>query len=215
MQARPKALRRCIILFFWSILTVPLVCGEWGRRSMFCLFHGLIRKVSIAGVAVIMASGAGYSGPALAAGAGKEAASAPRINSEQVQAANKLASVFADTWNRRDGRGYGEAYWPDAELVDPSGQVWNGRTAIVQTHIDLWKGPARASHMVAFVRRVRTLGPSLFIVDIDTSATGFSPPPPGAPSGVVRTHLKHVVEKRLGQWKVLSSQNTFITPAAP
>jgi uncharacterized protein (TIGR02246 family) len=177
---------------------------------MSCLFYGLVRKASIAGVIAIVATGAGYSAPALAAGAGIKVTSAQRVKSEQVQAANRLASVFADTWNRRDGRGYGEAYWPDAELVDPSGQIWNGRAAIVQTHVDLWRGPARASHMVASVRRIRTLGPRLFIVDIDTSATGFSPPPPGAHAGVVRTHLKHVVEKRLGRWKVLSSQNTFI-----
>jgi uncharacterized protein (TIGR02246 family) len=102
-------------------------------------------------------------------------------NGDQLAAASRLANTFASTWNRRDGVGYGAAYWPDAELVDPSGQVWNGRRAIIQTHLDLWAGPAKHTEMSARVRRVRALSPSLFVVDIDTSATGFSQPPPGAP----------------------------------
>ena len=66
--------------------------------------------------------------------------------------------------------------------------------------------------MTARVRRVRSLSPSLFVVDIDTSATGFSPPPPGASNGVVETpRLKHVVQRRGGVWKILTSQNTFVS----
>ena len=131
----------------------------------------------------------------------------------QRLAAKRLADAFANTWNQRNGRSYGESYWPDAELVDPSGRVWTGREAIIQTHVDLWKGPASATHMTAHVRRVRALSANLFIVDIDTAADGFSPPPPGAPDGIVRTRLKHVVEKRIGQWKILASQNTFVAAA--
>ena len=29
-------------------------------------------------------------------------------------------------------------------------------------------------------------------------------------NNVIKTHLKHILEKRNGQWKVLSAQNTFI-----
>lgn len=137
------------------------------------------------------------------------------IVDEQWRVADRLAKTFAATWNARDGRAYGEAYWPDAELVDPSGAVWTGRGAIIKTHVDLWDGPARATRMVAHVRRVRYLSPSLFVVDIDTAANGFSPPPPGAPDGIVRTRLKHVVEKRGDGWRIVSSQNTFIAAPRP
>lgn len=133
------------------------------------------------------------------------------VDEDQSRVAARLARQFADTWNRREGRGYGEAYWPDAELVDPSGQVWSGREAIVQTHRDLWNGPAKATHMTAQVRRVLPLSASLFVVDIDTSASGFSPPPPGASEGIVKTRLKHVVQKRNGDWKIVTSQNTFVS----
>ena len=37
-------------------------------------------------------------------------------------------------------------------------------------------------------------------------------PPGSSPDakGVLRGHLKHVMEKRNGLWKILSAQNTFI-----
>jgi uncharacterized protein (TIGR02246 family) len=130
---------------------------------------------------------------------------------KQLTIGRRFAATFAYTWNRRDGRAYGAAYWPDAELVDPSGQVWSGREAIIKTHLDLWAGPAKATHMTAHVRRVRALSRGLLVIDIDTSATGFSPPPPGAPNGIVQTRLKHVVEKRKGEWKIVTSQNTFVS----
>jgi uncharacterized protein (TIGR02246 family) len=126
-------------------------------------------------------------------------------------AAADLARRFASSWNARDGDAYGSAYWPDAELVDPSGNIWNGRAAIVRTHLDLWaRGPTTAT---ATVRRVRPLSPTLMVVDITTTVAGFPRLPPGARSdaqGRVFSNLKHVVEKRDGEWKILASQNTFI-----
>lgn len=56
---------------------------------------------------------------------------------EMNEAADSLARTFADTWNRQDGPGYGAAYWPDAELVDPTGAIWDGQTAIAQMHVSL------------------------------------------------------------------------------
>lgn len=166
-----------------------------------------------ASLLILCVAGAGMASVAPSGAARVPAASQPERppTREQMLAAERLAETFASTWNRRDGEGYGEAYWPDAELVDPSGQVWNGRAAIIETHRDLWSGPAKATHMTARVRRVRALSPSLFVVDIDTSATGFSPPPPGASDGVVQTRLKHVVQKRGGEWKIVVSQNTFVS----
>lgn len=165
------------------------------------------------GLAALLVSGTTVSamGATYSIGANRHLRHPVAATGDQMAAASRLSRTFARTWNRRDGDGYGAAYWPDAELVDPSGQVWNGRRAIVQTHLDLWAGPAKRTHMSAHVRRVRALSPSLFVVDIDTSATGFSPAPPGAPDGIVRTRLKHVVERRAGHWKILTSQNTFVS----
>ena len=130
---------------------------------------------------------------------------------EMTAAAEALARTFADSWNRQDGAAYGAAYWPDAELVDPTGQIWDGRAEIAQMHVELWRGSARDTHVEARVRRVRPLSPSLMVVDLDVSVAGFSPAPPGAaPDGTIRTRLKHVAEDRNGDWKIAASQNTFV-----
>jgi len=57
------------------------------------------------------------------------------------------------------------------------------------------------------------LDPNHIIVDFDTELSAVRELPPGSQNqgdDVLRTHLKHVLEKRNGQWKVLSAQNTFV-----
>ena len=131
---------------------------------------------------------------------------------EEKAAADAMVTRFADSWNRADGAAYGENYWPEAELVNPSGAVLNGQKAIVQEHVDIWAGILKGSHASGKVRRIQLLGTSYMIVDFDLQVSGFRHPPPGSPpdAKVLRNHLKHVMEKRNGVWKVLSAQNTFI-----
>lgn len=137
---------------------------------------------------------------------------------EMGNAAERLARMFSDSWNAQDGKLYGEAYWPDAELVDPTGQVWDGRQAIADMHVDLWNGPARNTRVSAIVRRIRPIGMQAMVMDLDVEVAGFSPAPPGAviqADGTVRTLLKHVVEKRGDDWKIAASQNTFVAAKPP
>ncbi|HKU92652.1 MAG TPA: SgcJ/EcaC family oxidoreductase [Sphingomicrobium sp.] len=137
---------------------------------------------------------------------------------EQHDAAAALAERFSDSWNRRDGPAYGDAYWPDAELVDPTGTIWDGRDAIEQMHVELWNGPASGTRVEARVRRVRALSPTLMVVDLEVAVAGFIPAPPGtaaAEVGMVRANLKHVAEMRAGEWKIVASQNTFVAAPPP
>ena len=134
---------------------------------------------------------------------------------EMRSAAEQLARTFRETWNAQNDEAYGEAYWPDAELVDPTGQIWDGRDAIAAMHRYMWDGPARNTQVSARVRRLRPIGIEAMVVDLDVNVSGFSPPPPGAAlheDGTVKAHLKHVVEKRSGDWKIAASQNTFVAP---
>jgi uncharacterized protein (TIGR02246 family) len=132
---------------------------------------------------------------------------------EARAAAQQTVQRFVDSWNREDGKAYGENYWPDAELVNPSGGIVNGRAAIAKEHVDLWAGIFKGSHVEAKVRRIRRLDPNHIIVDFDPELSHIQKPPPGAPpNGVIKTHLKHILEKRHGEWKVVAAQNTFIAP---
>ena len=132
---------------------------------------------------------------------------------ESQTVAQAMVDRFADSWNRADGTAYGENYWPEAELVDPVGIICTGKDAIVKEHVDMWAGPFKGSHIEGRVRRVQRLGENYMIVDVDLEVSGVRQGPPGSPQngkGILRNHLKHVMEKRDGVWKVLSAQNTFI-----
>jgi uncharacterized protein (TIGR02246 family) len=78
-------------------------------------------------------------------------------DTEAKAAADATVRSFVDSWNRADGVSYGENYWPDAELVDPAGEIVDGRAAIAKEHVDLWAGIFKGSRIAAKVRRVRRL----------------------------------------------------------
>ena len=126
-------------------------------------------------------------------------------------------NVFVDSWNKaatgdsQAPQSYGTLYWPDAELVDPSGNIWSGQPAIVQMHRDLWNTAFKGSEVKGVVRRTRQVTPNLMIVDFNLDLKVAGPLPPTIPSanGVVRAHLKHVMERRADEWKVIAAQNTF------
>jgi uncharacterized protein (TIGR02246 family) len=81
--------------------------------------------------------------------------------------AEAMVKRFVDSWSRGDGAAYGENYWRDAELVDPSGAIVEGKTAIVQEHIDLWSGIFKGSRATGKVRRIQMLGSDYMMGDFD------------------------------------------------
>jgi uncharacterized protein (TIGR02246 family) len=138
---------------------------------------------------------------------------ATQADSAAKAASEAMVKRFADAWNHADGAAYGENYWPDAELVNPSGDILNGKAAIVKEHVDLWAGVLKGTHATGMVRKIQMLGANYMVVDFDLQVSGARQFPPGSSpdaNGVLRGHLKHVMEKRNGLWKVLSAQNTFI-----
>jgi uncharacterized protein (TIGR02246 family) len=135
-------------------------------------------------------------------------------DAEALEAANANLARFLDSWNRADGEAYGENYWPEAELVDPVGGIFEGRAAIVQTHVELWAGPFKGSTQTGTVRAVHRLASNVVVVDLDVHLSGGKPPPGSQldARGRINCHLKHVLEKRDGVWRTLLAQNTFVQP---
>jgi uncharacterized protein (TIGR02246 family) len=134
-------------------------------------------------------------------------------NDEERAAAESMMKCFVDAWNRADGEAYGQNYWPDAELVDPTGTIWDGRAAIAQMHVDLWTGPFKGTHLDAQLRRIRRVDTNCLLVDLDLALRGARQAPPGAvvnAQGVIQTHLKHILVKRSEVWRIVSAQNTFV-----
>jgi hypothetical protein len=48
---------------------------------------------------------------------------ATQADRDAKAAADAMVERFADSWNRTDGAAYGENYWPEAELVNTSGDI--------------------------------------------------------------------------------------------
>ena len=150
-------------------------------------------------------------------------AGAQTQDAEVEKVASTALSTFIASWNRAasgDSLGYSQyraLYWPDADLVDPSGNVWNDQNGIVQMHVDLWNAPFKASVVDGKVRKARRLSPTVLVADFDLTLKLAGPPPPSGPgaSGPVKAHLKMVMSKRGTEWRTISSQNTFFSDAPP
>src|SRR6202171_379327 len=110
---------------------------------------------------------------------------APLTDAEVVNAASDALARFVNSWNRAAAGDvqapalYGDLYWPDAELVDPSGMIWNGRAAIQQMHVDLWHTAFNGRIVKGSVRRTRRLSPTLMIADFDLDLALFKEAPSG------------------------------------
>ena len=158
---------------------------------------------------------------ALLAACATASTSRPSSDADSQEIASSALKVFVDSWNKAAAdnaegpQSYGTLYWPDAELVDPSGNIWNGGPAIVQMHVDLWKTAFKGSVVGGRVRNTRRLSPTLMIVDfdLDLKVVGNLPPTIPTSNGVVKAHLKHVMEKRGVDWKAIAAQNTFYSEA--
>jgi uncharacterized protein (TIGR02246 family) len=139
----------------------------------------------------------------------------PASDSQKI--AEQALNVFLDSWNRAAAgdvqapQSYGTLYWQDAELVDPSGNIWRAAPDIVQMHVDLWKTAFKGSKIKGTVRRTRQISPTLMIADFDLDLAVAGPLPPSIPNtnGVVKAFLKHVMERRGNEWRVIAAQNTF------
>ncbi len=148
---------------------------------------------------------------------------APLTDAEVVNAASGALAGFVESWNHaaagdvQAAARYGNLYWPDAELVDPSGRIWTGQAAIQQMHVDLWHTAFKGSNVKGSVRKTRRLSPTLMIADFDLDLALFKEAPSGITqtNGVVKAHLKHVMERRGGAWKVVAAQNTFYSDVPP
>ena len=129
-----------------------------------------------------------------------------------------IHGVVADldsAWARADAKLWASHYAPDAEFINILGSLFPDVTSMQARHHEIFQGVFRGSRHHGTVRRLRFLGPDAAVADVDVAVTGYKALPPGSRAtepGVLRTRMKHVLERTNGVWKIVSSQNTAVAP---
>jgi uncharacterized protein (TIGR02246 family) len=130
---------------------------------------------------------------------------------DAAAAASRIVASLETAWNTGDGGAYTDNYWPDAELVNIFGDVYEGRDAITHRMDQMFAGAFMGSHVTSTIRKLRSLGPDVAVVDLTQDNTGIV----GANGQrtPVQTRFKHILERRDGIWHIVASQNTRIIKA--
>lgn len=124
---------------------------------------------------------------------------------------------LATAWNAGDGEAWAAEYWPDGSLINILGVVFADAKSVAAVTNQILAGPFKGSTFVPTVRRVRLIGTDAAILDVDVNVTNFRGLPPGAVAtmpGLLLTRFTYVFENRSNVWKIASSQNTAVQPAA-
>ncbi len=103
--------------------------------------------------------------------------------------ATNVQALFADVcaaWNRGDAHALAEHYAPDGRLINPFGEVADGREAIEAGFAQLFGGLLAGTSTEITVQNVRDVGAAMFIVDGTQTVTG--PLPPLHVTAIVRQH---------------------------
>lgn len=161
----------------------------------------MLKRIGIAVFGLIAITGGG--GPARAAQGGE---SAIRSSLDRL----------AQAWNAPDANAWAQQYWPDGELTNILGLVYATPADIRDRTAEILAGPFRGSHFAYTVRRIRFIGTDAAIVDTNITVTGFRGLPGIAPTrpGELVTRMKHVYQRRNGNWLILASQNTAVASAS-
>ncbi|MFP5226282.1 MAG: SgcJ/EcaC family oxidoreductase [Acidobacteriota bacterium] len=137
----------------------------------------------------------------------------------QVPAANQAIQAIitsqTEAWNRKDASGWTRDFAEDASFVNVRGDLVRGRAAIERIHAFIFSGPYKNSPCATTIDSILFPAPGVAMVDTTNEVTGFTVLPPGlvptAP-GVFRTRMKMILVSDHGGWKILSAQNTAISP---
>lgn len=120
-------------------------------------------------------------------------------------ALDSLTRNFAEAWNARDIAALRDVFAEDADLVDPSGNIWHGRTAIAAEHRRLFRGAMAHSSLRFQVAKLRMLTRTTALIHGIWSMTGHVRE--GAEYLPVRTGLWLFVAMRAtAGWRVVCAQ---------
>ena len=148
-------------------------------------------------------------------GAPASANSVPRYSSSTIPELQRIVQTQEAAWNNGNARAWGSVFCEDATFVNIRGKLYQGRTAIIQFHLQILEGPYKGSHTTMSIRRITQLGDGIALIETDNEVSGFQALPPGVvatSAGILRTRLRCIARKQGGGRKIISTQNTAILP---
>jgi len=129
-----------------------------------------------------------------------------------------IAAIVADldsAWANGDADRWAAHYVPDAEFINILGMLMPNMQAMRARHHEIFHGVFKGSRHHGTLRRLRFLGTDAAVADVDIEVTGFSALPPGSrptEPGVLRTRMRHVLQRLDGRWRIVATQNTAVAP---
>lgn len=133
-----------------------------------------------------------------------------------VASIHAIVADLDEAWARADADRWASHYAPQAQFINILGMVMPDVPSMRARHHEIFTGVFAGSRHHGSVRSLRFLTPDVAIADVDIEVTGFKALPPGArptEPGVLRTRMRHVLQRLEGRWRITATQNTAVAPA--
>ena len=144
------------------------------------------------------------------------ALSASRLTATDSASIIAILADLDEAWHTGDAARWVAHYAADARFVNVSGTLMSD-AATLRARLDvIFRGIFRGSRHVGTLQFVRALGADGALVDEDIEITGFRGLPVGVQAtvpGVLRTRMRHVLQRQGNRWVIVASQNTTVAPA--
>ena len=158
-------------------------------------------------------------GALLAAGAVARTASSQESASVPAADSARIVAVFADldsAWQTADADRWVAHYAPDARFINIAGMLMTDAGTLRARMAEILHGIFRNSRHTGTLRYLRRLGADAVLAEEEIEIRDFTGLPPGVRAtepGVLRTRMRHVLQRVGDRWVIVASQNTAIAPS--
>ena len=115
---------------------------------------------------------------------------------------------YADAWNTRAGKGFGDGFADDADFVNIFGMYFSGREEIEKRHLSILQTFLKDSILEIQNVHLREVQPGWVVAIVRWKCSGFNHP--HTTSEMREGVFTHVFQLKDGRWQIIASQNTMI-----
>jgi len=128
--------------------------------------------------------------------------------SAQLDEIKAALNAYADAWKANDGSRLGGFFVDDGTLVNPFGQLADGREAVTAMYKEYFAGMLAGTSTTIEVTNVRDLDGDRAFIDADQRILAADG------SQVLSVHLAALLQRQAGSWKYVDAR-PFTYAAAP